>query len=189
MTRAELIQSSTMYRLLGAYKIFKEKEKKYKGKLYNFTLYDYNDSGYDLECSHHGLYIWPNGEDRDDNQIFSIEYLKDDQWWVQSLLNDYEFSITPREAVEINVGDHLDLDKSNLYVYNHQDEEELFEEYPEEWFFQQLTVQDIIPFEQFKEEVKFCKKILSHGIDEYDRIFIFNLEKFNINLLEGFKEI
>lgn len=189
MTRSELIQDSTIDSLMNAYRIYKEKGWKYGDRFYNFTLYNYKGYGIDLECSHNGLYIWPTDEEHDDNLIFSIGFFKSFDISVQSVLDDYEFVINPGVAIEITIGEHIDVNNSTVYVHDDRDVEELLENYPEEWFFQQLTVQNIIPFKQFKEEVHFCKKMQSLNIDNYDSIAIYDLEKFNINMLEGFGEL
>ncbi|SOK58311.1 hypothetical protein [Yersinia phage fHe-Yen9-04] len=184
MSRNELIQLSTIYKLLGAYKIFKDSR---TNTLYNKTIFNYKDSGYDLEISNSGLYIWPTDKERDGNQLFCIEEILSTDWWVKSVINDDEFSLCPKEFIEIEVGDHEDYEKKYIYISKYS--ESIFNTYSEEWFFQQMTVQNIIPFEQFKDEVKFCEKILSMNIDENDLIYIYDLRDFDIKLLEGFREI
>lgn len=193
MERAELILPNTRNRLMYTYNKFLAMKEKYKDKCYKFVFYDYNDSGYDIVMNHNGFYICgTDGRHDDGNEIFSISSANPNSEWLgmsHSLITNYEFVYTGGQDFVNEFGDHKDIDKREVVLYNYDDIEESGEHLTEEWFFQQMTVQNIIPYQDFLKEFELIKSFYSSHVKKYDVINIQYLRDFDISLLEGFRVI
>lgn len=193
MERAELIVPNTRNRLMYTYNLFCTMREKYKEQKYNFELLDYNDSGFDLVMNVHGFTIYPTDKERDSNYIFRIEETDQTNEWrymIDSLLNDHEFLYCAGRDFVLEFGTHKNIDNRETVVHNCHDEvSEIDERFCEEWFFQQLTVQDMISFEDFVKEFDFIKSLYNSHIKEWDIIHIPYLKDFDLKLLEGFRVI
>lgn len=193
MERAELIVPNTRNRLMYTYNKFLAMKEKYKEQCYKFVFYNYNDSGYDIVMNHNGFYIYGTDNRHDDgNEIFSISSASPDSewsWMLYSTITNYEFVYVGAKEFLNEFGDHKDVDKREVLVYDYDDIEEIGEHLTEEWFFQQMTVQNIIPYQDFLKEFELIKSFYSSSIKEYDIINIHYLRDFDISLLEGFRVI
>lgn len=200
MTRTELCKPETFYMLMHVYDVYKKMKEKYQDDIiadrgYEFKFYDYCGTGQNVVMRPEKFLVFDCDAHDDDNAIFSIESFDTEHpTFVEfCLTNDYFswFNGTHNTDLCLAVGDHPTCwDKRYISVCEYSSAEEIFEEYTEEYFFQQLTVQDIIPYEQFQNEVNWYYKYISKNfLRKNEMIYIDDISKFNLKTLEGFRVI
>lgn len=182
MNRIDISTKKFLNKIMYTYNKYIQMKEKYSTP-YSFVFYDFNNSGYDIEMSHKGFFIWPTDKERDSNCIFCIEEIS---FYGYSIINNCEFMWINNEYFYIEFGDHSEQEKRELWIPTYSDLDEILEEYNTGWHFQQSTIQETIPYEQIELEVKMCYDL--YNIDlKNNYIYISDLELFDLSLLEGFK--
>jgi hypothetical protein len=133
-------------------------------------------------------------ESNSESAVFEISTMdRDSAFWTEFILSNDSFSWYNgryNDDLCLVVGDHQkDWNKRYIPVLHHSNAEETFDEYGEEYFFQQLTVQNIIEYELFQQEVNFYYKHLLPNLLREDIIINVEFELFNLKTLEGFRVI
>ena len=204
MTREELCTTDVLEKIKFTYELFLEMQDKYRQDVirernYNFRFCDWNGLGIDVVMCSNRFLIFDEAGDADDCAVFSIEEvdLNHPGWYNSTALRDDCFSISGTESgIILEVGDHeTDYGKRSICCYGsfdsgYNDREDIEEKYTEEYFFQQMTVQNIIPFEQFQKELDwYYNSLVRFPIARNHIISINCLDKFDVETLKGFKII
>lgn len=198
MKREDFSTSETFYMIRYVYQLFLQMEEKYSHlkdteEGYEFSFQNFNGTGQTVSMRPNMFAVYD--ESYSDYPIFEISIAdKEQAVWAQFSLSHDEFTWYNgkyNDDLCLVVGDHrFNWEKRYISCLSHSDAEELFEEYGEEYFFQQLTVQNIISYELFQQEVNwYYNLVLPNLLREDIMINISNMELFNLKTLQGFRVI
>lgn len=192
MNRYDFYNTNTINKLMYVYNLYKMMEEKYKesienGQYYNFMFYNYKGLGLDVCMRGDGFYVYDSDAAPDDGAMFSIRRTEDYniEFYDSIVCNDY-FCYKGGWDFSIVVGDSIDYKTNRVLVDSYADVEDILLERPEEWFFQQMTVQNIVEYEQFQKEIDFCFEFYKRINDNEIIIEVSDLSTFNLDVLDGF---
>lgn len=200
MLRTELCTAQTFYMLMYVYDVYKKMQEKYaeqvaKDQGYEFTFYNYKDTGQNIVMRPDQFLIFEEDADPDDSALFYINTVDVGQPILivdGGFLSSDNFTWLNQRSTGfcLCVGDHDSFHKRYVFLDEYADANEVFENYTEEYFFQQSTVQNIISYEQFHTEVNwYYNYVLKNTLRSTDVMCINDLPNFNLKTLEGFKAI
>jgi hypothetical protein len=161
---------------------------------YEYSFYNFRGTEQNVVMRNDFFAVYDLTTDHND-AIFEISTVqKENIVWNEFSLSDNEFmwyNGKYNTDLCIVIGDHeKDWEKRYITCFDHSNAEEVFELYGEEYFFQQLTVQNVISYEQFQKEVNwYYNYLLPNLLRENEMIYISNIELFDLKSLEGFKVI
>lgn len=198
MKREDFSTPETFYMIRYVYQLFLQMEEKYSHLVdteesYNFEFINFRGTGQNVVMRPNYFAVYD--ETDTEYPVFHIESIKREHAvWAEFSLSDSEFqwyNARYNDSLCIVVGDHpKNWEKRYIGLNSSSDANEVFDEYGEEYFFQQLTVQNIIPYELFQQEVNwYYNLVLPNLLREDIMINISNMELFNLKTLEGFRVI
>lgn len=198
MTREEFSTPETFYMIRHVYNLYLQMEEKYSHlagteESYEFEFLNFRDTGQNIVMR--PKYFSVYDESDSEYPVFEISIVeREHAVWAEFSLSDSEvqwYNGRYNDDLCLVVGDHkTNWERRYISCSSGSDAEEVFEEYGEEYFFQQLTVQNIIPYELFQQEVNwYYNLVLPNLIREDIMINISDLEKFKLKTLEGFRVI
>lgn len=189
MTREEFCTPETIFMISHVYEVYKKMKEKYQYSVnseegHHFSFFNYRNTGIDVVMNRTGFYLYDG-----DSTIFEI-FTEEPPLWVGFDLKDNEFTwYNDYSDFTIYVSDH-NAPKSYFVLDRDDDSSVILEEYDEGYFFQQMTVQNIIPFEQFEKEVNwFYNYVNPVKIEKNDMIIVTDFDAFDLRALEGFRVI
>ena len=195
MNRYDFYNTNTINKLMYVYNLYKMMEDKHKESIsndeyYNLMFFNYKKLNLDICMRGDGFYVYEMDADPDDKPIFTISSIEDYNIdFYESKVSDDYFCFRGGREFIIIVGDSPDYKTSRVIADSYMDTEEILSEKTEEWFFQQMTVQNIIEYEQLKKELNFCYEFYNRLNDSNIVIEISDLSTFNIEILNGFRVI
>lgn len=198
MTREEFSTEETFYMIRYVYQLYLQMEEKYSHltdteECYDFSFLNYRGTGQNVVMRPNYFAVYD--ETDTEYPVFHIESVKREHAvWAEFSLTDSEFQWyngKHNDSLCLVIGDHpKNWDKRYIGLNSNSNPNEVFDEYGEEYFFQQLTVQNIIPYELFQQEVNwYYNLVLPNLLREDIMINIPNMELFNLKTLEGFRVI
>lgn len=201
MKREEFSTSETFYMIRYVYQLFLKMEERYSHlkdteEGYDFSFLNYRGTGQNILMRPNFFGVFDEADSEyPEHPVFHIETIKREHAvWAEFSLSDSEFQWYNgryNDSLCLVVGDHpKKWDNRYITLNSSSDPNEVFDEYGEEYFFQQLTVQNIIPYELFQQEVNwYYNLVLPNLLREDIMINIPNMELFNLKTLEGFRVI
>lgn len=196
MNRIEFFTPEVKDEIMKVHALFEEMQKRYPNyhendEPYNISFYNYKGLDLDVVMRSDGFFMYDSSTGPDEDAIFKIVRRdRNEMHFDYSIMHNDTFAFTSYDPFKIEVGEK-DNDWREIVVYQSDDADYTLEMFDEAWFFQQMTRQDIIPFEQFKKEVELCYDWYSTlSINQMDDfIYVTNFEKFNLESLKGFRVI
>lgn len=197
MNRIEFYTPEVKAEIMKVHSLFEEMQRKYPNvhendEPYKITFYNYKGLGLDVVMRSDGFFMYDSGGSPDDDAIFKILSRDGEHpYFDYSIMQKDLFAFTAYDYFKIEVGERRkDNNWREIVIYQDDDVESTLDMFDEAWFFQQMTVQDIIPFEQFKKEVELCYDWYStFSINQMNHVIFIDIEKFNVESLKGFRVI
>jgi len=198
MNRIEFYTPEVKAEIMKVHAIFEEMQRAYPNvhendEPYNISFFNYKGLGLDVVMRSDGFFMYDSSGTPDDDAMFKIiRRDREHPHFDYSIMSDDVFAYTPYDSFKIEVGEKVQGNNwREIVVYQSDDVESTLEMFDEAWFFQQMTAQDIIPFEQFSCEVALCYDWYStFNVNQMDDIiYVGDISLFNLESLKGFRFI